>query len=163
MNAHDIIRYDVSTADMICMGLVSDLSDADLMRRPAPGCNHINWQLGHLITSDHEMLGELFPNRLPPLPSGFAARYDRDRVGSDDPGQFSGKDELLKVYREQRAAALGILEGLTAEDLAKPAPEKMRSYAPTVGCAFALLGSHWLMHCGQWSVVRRQMGLPPLF
>ena len=27
----------------------------------------------------------------------------------------------------------------------------------------ALAGTHWLMHAGQWAVVRRQLGRPPLF
>ena len=28
---------------------------------------------------------------------------------------------------------------------------------------FSLFGSHWLMHCGQWAVVRRELGRKPIF
>ncbi|MEZ6104820.1 MAG: hypothetical protein R3B96_01570 [Pirellulaceae bacterium] len=45
MNAKDVIKTALGTADMIGMAYVNDLSDAELMRRPHPGCNHINWQL----------------------------------------------------------------------------------------------------------------------
>ena len=48
-------------------------------------------------------------------------------------------------------------------DFDKAAPESMKDYAPTVGDAFLILGSHWLMHAGQWAVLRRKLGKPPLF
>jgi hypothetical protein len=32
-----------------------------------------------------------------------------------------------------------------------------------VGALFSVEGSHWLMHAGQWAVIRRQLGRKPLF
>ncbi|MHC4880033.1 MAG: DinB family protein, partial [Planctomycetota bacterium] len=55
------------------------------------------------------------------------------------------------------------LEKQTDESLDGEAPEQMRAYAPTVGAAFSLHGSHWLMHAGQWAVLRRKLGREPLF
>ena len=48
-------------------------------------------------------------------------------------------------------------------DLDKPGPESMREYAPTVASVLMLLGSHWLMHAGQFVPIRRKLGKPPLF
>jgi hypothetical protein len=28
---------------------------------------------------------------------------------------------------------------------------------------FSMQGSHWMMHAGQWAVLRRKLGRPPLF
>jgi hypothetical protein len=39
----------------------------------------------------------------------------------------------------------------------------MRQYAPTVGIVLMLLGSHGLMHAGQFVPIRRKLGKPPLF
>ena len=69
----------------------------------------------------------------------------------------------MRLWGEQRAATLAALDQMSDEDLDKPAPEEMQSYAPNVGAAFALQGSHWLMHCGQWVIVRRETGREALF
>lgn len=163
MNAHSLLRFEAGLAEMVCMAYLNDLSDADLMRRPAPGCNHIKWQVGHLIVSEHEMISATLPGRLPALPDGFAARYSKAQASSDDAAAFDSKDVLLATYRTQRDAALAVLDSLSAEQLSAETPEQIRSYAPTVGAMFSMLGSHWMMHCGQWVVVRRQLGHAPMF
>ena len=38
------------------------------------------------------------------------------------------------------------------------APEQMRKFCPTVGAVFLLHPQHWLMHAGQWVIVRRKLG-----
>lgn len=64
------------------------------------------------------------------------------------------------MFHEQRAATLEALETI---DDAKLDHETGISYAPTVAAAFEMQGSHWLMHAGQWAVIRRQLGRKPLF
>ena len=51
----------------------------------------------------------------------------------------------------------------SCDSTSSPAPEKYLQYAKNWGALFELAGSHFLMHCGQWAVVRRQMGKPALF
>ena len=51
MNAKDAIRSSGNLSTMVLKTYISDLDDADLMRRPGEGCNHLAWQLGHLIAS----------------------------------------------------------------------------------------------------------------
>ncbi|MBX3443435.1 MAG: DinB family protein [Planctomyces sp.] len=163
MNPRDALQLTIQMGEFVGLAYINDLSDEDLMRRAAPGINHINWQLGHLIASEHEMLNGSLPGSMPPLPQGFAERYAKDKAASDNPADFASKAELLRVYREQREAMLTALGEQSDEALDKVSPEAFRSYAPTLGAVFALQGSHWLMHCGQWAVVRRQLGRPPLF
>jgi hypothetical protein len=163
MNAKDAIRICATTADMICLGYLEDLSDADLMKRAAPGINTINWQIGHLILSEHNMLSEAFPGAMPSLPAGFADQYSRETVSKDTAADFLKKAELIEAHKTQRAATLAQLDKVSDADLDKESPEQIRSYAATLGALFMLPGEHWLMHCGQWVVVRRQLGRPPLF
>jgi len=161
MNARDAVKLSIDTGNMISMAYIEDLNDKDLLRRPSPGCNHINWQIGHLISSEHRMGNTVAPGSMPELPAGFDARYTKETAAIDDPAKFCTKAELLAVYKQQRAATLAALAKVS--DDAELDRTTGVDYAPTVGAMYSLQGSHWLMHCGQWAIVRRQLGRPPLF
>ena len=160
MNARDAIRIHLDLAEWVCRGYLEDLTDAEMLVRPCPGANHINWQVGHLVASEYHHMGQI-PGNVPlPLPEAFAARYTKATAGFDDPGQFCVKKDLLAAHAIQREAALALLERQSDSDLDRPTPIP---YAPTVGAIFSLLGSHWLQHSGQWTVTRRVLGRPPLY
>jgi hypothetical protein len=163
MTAHDALKTTIGMGQFVSMAYLADLSDADLLRRAAPNINHVNWQVGHLILADYNHVNEILPGAMPPLPKDFERIYSRDTAASDDGKNFLDKATLLKTFEEQRAALLKALDSLSADDLDRPAPEKYLQYARNWGALFELAGSHWLMHCGQWAVVRRQMGKPALF
>jgi hypothetical protein len=139
------------------------MTDEELMQRPDPGCNHLKWQVGHLIVSEHQIISGVAPGSMPALPDGFAERYGKETATSDEPGAFDTKESLLGIFQQQRAATLAALDQQTDESLAAESPEPMRAYAPNVGAAFSMQGSHWLMHAGQWAVLRRKLGRAPLF
>jgi len=160
MNAHAAIRSSLDLAEIIVDGYLSDLSDSELLHRPCAGGNHILWQLGHLIGAEHRHLETIRPGCMPPLPEGFAARYTAETAGLDDPAAFHGKSELLSLHAAQRVALLAALEALTEADFDR---ETGIPYAPTVGALLLLQGTHWVMHAGQWAVIRRQLGRAPLF
>ena len=160
MNSRQAMKLSIDAGEMVSMAYLEDLNDQELMRRPCPGCNHINWQVGHLIAAENGMLSKIAPGATPPLPASFAEKYSKDTAVSDDPKAFCTKDELLKIYCQQRAATLAALEKMTDEQLDAPSGF---DFAPTVGSVLSLQGSHWLMHAGQWAVIRRQLGRKPLF
>ena len=47
MNAKDAIRSSANVSSMVLKTYVSDLEDADLMRRPGEGCNHLAWPVSY--------------------------------------------------------------------------------------------------------------------
>ncbi len=163
MNAAEAIRLAIDSGKMISMAYLGDLTDEELLHRPDPGCNHIAWQIGHLIASEHQMIEGVAPGAMPELPEGFAEKYSKETASIDDASAFHSKQELLELFETIRSATLAALEKVSDEDLDKPSPESMQGYAPTVGAAFDFQGGHWLMHAGQWAVVRRQLGRDPLF
>ena len=163
MNAFDAIKSGIEMSQMISMGYIEDLADQDMMKRPTAGCNHIKWQIGHLIESENMMVETCFPGSMPKLPAGFKEKYTKEKANSDNSADFHSKAELIALYQEQRAATLKAMGQLKEADLDKPTHESMQSYAPTVGAMFSMQGSHWLMHAGQWAVIRRQLGRKPLF
>lgn len=162
MDSRAAIKAGIDMADMITQQYLSDLSDADLLVRPVPGNNHIAWQLGHLIVAENAMVSEIFPGSMPPLPAGFAEKYGKETANSDKPADFHTRDEYLQLITAQRAGTLKALAAASDADLDKPAPEKWRGYVPTIGHVMSMQGSHWLMHVGQWAVVRRKLNKPVL-
>ena len=163
MEARDALKLSINMGRMIATSYLGDLTDEELLHRPCDGCNHINWQLGHLISAEHQLVEGVCPGSMPDLPEGFIEKYTKETAGSDDPSQFESKETLLATYEEQRAGTLAALDKLSGEDLEKEAPEQMRAYAPNVAAVFEMQGSHYVMHAGQWAVIRRQLGRPPLF
>jgi hypothetical protein len=160
MNAHDAIRAALHVSDMVLNSYVGDLSDTDLLQRPAPGCNHLAWQLGHLISSESDLLNQIASGAGAELPDGFAERHSKEAASDDTPQHFCTKQEYLDLLRQVHAATLGQLDKLSEADLDQPGPERLRDFFPTVGHIFVLIATHGLMHAGQFVPVRRALGKP---
>ena len=163
MDACEALKVGINMGRLITTSYLDDLTDEEMLHRPCEGCNHINWQLGHLIASEHMLVSGVCPGAMPALPEGFAEKYSRETVGVDDLAKLETKETLLSVYEQQRAATLAALDQLADEDLDRESPESFRAYAPNVAAIFEMQGSHYVMHAGQWAVIRRQLGRPPLF
>lgn len=163
MNAREAIKTSMGMPDMICQAYLGDLTDADLLVRPVEGANHIAWQLGHLIVSEHGLIEDICPGTMPALPDGFAEKYTKETSESDDAAQFHTKDEYLKLAAEQRAGTLAALDATGDEGLEAPSPENLQQIGANVAAIFSMQPTHWTMHAGQWAVIRRKLGKPPLF
>jgi hypothetical protein len=146
---------------MVLKSYVGDLSDADLLKRPHAGCNHLAWQLGHLIAAECQLLNMLRPGTAPELPAGFAEQHSKERTADDNAANFFTKDEYLALYDKVREATHAALDTVTDPELDQPNPkEDFRSMFPTVGSMYVLLATHPMMHAGQFVPVRRELGKP---
>ena len=162
MDAKDAIRSSAHFSLTVLNSYISDLEDADLMQRPGTGCNHLAWQLGHLIASEVQLLESVAAGKGAELPEGFAAAHSSENATSDDPAAFHSKDEYRALFEKVRAATMAALDDFPATDLDKPSPENFRDFCPTMGDMFVLIATHPMMHAGQFVVVRRQLGKPIL-
>jgi uncharacterized damage-inducible protein DinB len=162
MDTKQAIRTSLAQADNIVQGYLSDLTDAELLARPCKGGNHIAWQLGHLIASERWLAEQAAPGKMPKLPEGFADKHKKDQAATDDPKAFLTKEEYLTLARQTREGVLQILTGMSEADLDKPVTN-VPPFIKTAGELLLFLGPHWIMHAGQWAVIRRVLGRPPLF
>ena len=160
MNTQDAIRATLNTSSMVLSRYLEDLSDADLMLRPGPGCNHIAWQLGHLIASENQLLEAVAPGSGIKLPEGFAEKHSKAQKDDDDPSHFYKKQEYMDLFEKVHAATLATIAKMSDADLDKPAPEQFRKMFPTAGHVVVLIATHGLMHAGQFVPVRRKLGKP---
>ncbi len=163
MDATGAFRSSMALSNFLVNSYLSDLTEQECLLRVVPQANHIIWQLGHLIASEHGLLESCQPGRLPPLPDGFAAKYTKETAASDDPATFDSKAELLKLFFAQREATQGVITSLSADDLDQPGPAQFRGHFPTVGSLISLISDHPTLHAGQWVIVRRSLGKPVMF
>jgi hypothetical protein len=162
MHTKEAILAIHAAGDRILATYLADLDDADLLVRPVEGQNHIAWQLGHVISTEHMLLDQIRPGSSPALPEGFVEAHGRDEAStrSDDPARFQTKAKYLELWEAQRAATRAVLDALGDADLDAPGPERVRRMAATVGATFVVLGTHPLMHVGQFVGVRRKLNKP---
>ena len=160
MNAKDSIRRTMDISLMVLKTYFGDLTDAELMHRPGPGCQHLAWQLGHLISSEAHLLNAVCPGAAAELPAGFAEQHSKEMKDCDDASKFCTKQQYVDLLDKTRTATFAALDALPDARLDEPAPEAFRSYCPTVGALFGLIGTHPMMHAGQFVPVRRALGKP---
>lgn len=142
---------------------IGDLTNEQLLLRPHESANHIAWQLGHLIVSEHNLNNMVAPGSMPALPEGFAEKHCKQSAAKNEATAFCTKEEYLAAMEVQRNGTLALLETLSDEQLLKPAPEPIQRFGATVGAVIAGHSAHWMMHAGQWVIVRRQLGKEPMF
>lgn len=162
MNTTEAITATMDVSSMVLKAYVGDLTDSDLMNRPQEDCNHLAWQLGHLIASECSLLKQIQPGAAPELPERFAEKHAKETAGENDPAKFCSKQEYLDLHDKVREATKAALEKTSDADLDLPGPEKFREFMPTVGHVYILIATHVMMHAGQFVPVRRALGKPIL-
>ncbi len=163
MNFKDAVRNSLGVADYLVQRYLEDITPQEMLVRPAGDANHIAWQLGHLIQSEHHLVEAAVPGAMPPLPAGFKERHTKDTAGSDKSDDFLTKDDYLRIAKEVRAGTLKVLDSLSESDLDKPVTGRVPPFVKRVGDAFVTIGGHWSSHTGQWVVTRRKLGRPRMF
>jgi DinB superfamily len=158
MNFKDAVRTQFTVADFMVKSYLSDLTDKEILARPVPGANHVAWQLGHLISAETRLVEAAAPDTMPALPAGFAERHTKDTAASDNPTDFLSKDEYMTLAKLVRTAVLKALDGMSEADLDKPVSGRVPPWVKCAGDCFVTAGGHWVLHAGQWVVLRRQLG-----
>ncbi|HEX4413980.1 MAG TPA: DinB family protein [Lacipirellulaceae bacterium] len=159
MDLKDGVRTQFRVADFFVESYLSDITDQELMKRPAPGANHIAWQLGHLISAETRLAEAAKPGGMPALPEGFAERHSKDTAASDNPKDFLTKEQYLKLAKTVRAGTLEVLDSLSETDFDRPpAGNRVPPFVKTAGDCLVVTAGHWILHAGQWVVLRRELG-----
>ena len=159
MDFKQSIEQGFTAADFWVNTLLSDFSDADLMARPVPDANHIAWQLGHLINSEVGLVSMAVPDAPYAFPVGFKEMHGKSKAAVNDPSQFLTKAKYLEVARVIRQTTLAALAKASDADMDRPLTAPI-PFIKRAGDCFVTASGHWLLHAGQWSVVRRGLGKP---
>jgi hypothetical protein len=74
MNAKDAARTTMNTADFMVDSYLSDITPDEMFVRPAPGANHVAWQLGHVISAERRLVNQAGRTAAPRRPARLRAR-----------------------------------------------------------------------------------------
>lgn len=162
MRVQDLLAANLERNLAIVQTTLADFTEADMLVRPTPAANHAAWQLGHLIASESWFVS-MAGGKPADLPAGFAERFNGKTTSVDDPAKLASKSELVALLACVRSASIAWVRGLAEADLAKPGPERIRQFAPTIGDMPLGIIVHTTMHLGQIQVIRRKLGKPVLF
>jgi len=156
MSTVDLLSKNILQTKSMIDSTLADFSDADMMFRPAKTANHAIWQMGHLCNATRNMVTTCDPSVA--FPFDDDPRFGKSKASIDDAKFFPNKAELLARWNQAMDIAAGWVAKLSDADFAKPTPERMQHFAPTVGNVAILLASHPFMHLGQFQVARRALG-----
>ncbi len=143
--------------------------------QPVPGANHVAWTLGHLAWADDLVLRALGEPGGLPSPPTWEARFAWRTTPAPEPGGQPGEEpgeqpgpepepeELLRVLDDRRAALRRWIAALPEERLAETPPADLAGWVPVLGALPGALAHHDGMHAGQLQVVRKSLGLAPVF
>src|SRR6266545_4680239 len=126
MNGKEAIQSALTSTRDLLGWYISDLSDADLLVRPAPGANHIAWQLGHLISAETQLIKPELPDTpYPELPAGFMERHANKNASAESTDGFGTRADYLDLFTKARNVTIAAVGRLSDADLDRPTKGSM--------------------------------------
>ncbi len=132
MNGSKVIETALGSTQHLVNMYLGDLSDADLLVRPAPGANHIAWQLGHVTVSETRIARQAPGISYPSLPAGFEEQHAQGMATKESTQGFLGKQQYVDLFNKVREATKAAAAKLSDADLDRPTEGQMASFAPTL-------------------------------
>jgi uncharacterized damage-inducible protein DinB len=155
--AIEILRAQAAAARGALHRNIDDLTHDESLQSPQPGGNCLNWVVGHLDSTNEQMLALLGQPAV--LGEAALARYKRGSVELHDAAEALPLEKLLSVWDEQWARIDAGLAALPPEKLDAPSPWSPRNKPDeTIGSLLAALLFHQAYHTGQSGLLRRIAG-----
>ncbi len=139
--------------------LLEGLTGDQLMHRPGGKGNHPLWVMGHLASSDDQIVSML-SGAAPQLPESFHKLFGGGSEPSDDASDYPTREELVQSMQSAHDRFVSWVEQLDDEAMNAPTPEPLQPFAPDAISAAFSLSAHDLCHAGQISTARASLGLP---
>jgi hypothetical protein len=158
----DTISTILSIYDMTLKDLregVDDVPQSRMLEQPGGLVNHPAWTLAHLGAAAGFLLTLLDDRSVPTADAEFK-QFGPGSTPSVVPSAFPPKQELLDRLVARHALVVAAVEQKHSEYFARPTPEPLRAFAPTIGrIAVYLLAAHESYHLAQLMQWRRAAGL----
>lgn len=134
--------------------VVADISEDDFQKRPAPHLNPPVWLLGHLavsIDAVSKFAGEPYH-----LSEDWHASFNAQSTPFENATPYPSKAEILSAYKEVLDRSIGLMDNMTADELAAAHGVEALSGSPvksTEDMVTLLLTGHIGWHLGhlEWA------------
>lgn len=134
----------------------------DWTHQVVAGTNHALWFAGHMAACDNWLIGSIAPEQAKPMDDWYKL-FGTGSQPTSDPHDYPPPAEVVEAMRERRAELIKLLQSLSEERMAAPAPETLTDWCPDIGSIFEGAIWHEALHAGQVTVIRRALGHEPLF
>ncbi|MFQ5411966.1 MAG: DinB family protein [Phycisphaerae bacterium] len=144
------------------MALIDTLSEDQFLHQPCPGANHALWIMGHLACSD-----EFFLNKLGDKPfdkfESWESKFFMKSLPTANASDYPPVAEVKEALANGRERLVGWYGTLDEATLLSPPPDDLKDFAPTHAALLSTIVWHEGMHAGQLTVIRKSLGLAPVF
>ena len=142
--------------------LLTDMREDQLADQPIAGMNHPAWILGHLLTFEHRIAGDIMHRPLQvSLDADWLEVYG---IGSTPKSQrrlYKSREFYMTALQETAAQIAAYIAEKSDADLEAPNPDPQFSSAlPTMAKLLGAAVTHRAYHSGQLAIWRKAMGLP---
>ena len=156
MTGSELIRQ-LGLSALVIAKNTEDLRDEDCFLQPSGKGSHLNWTLGHIVSSRNVMLEFVGGKKV--------GGEDLERLysrGTPPPGAGEAIPlaELLKLYQAAHGPIEAFLKQANDAALNKPIEATVEVLGKTVGDALSALIWHEGYHAGQIGTLRRLAGKP---
>ncbi len=144
--------------------LLEDIDESAWFDMPAPGINHVAWQVGHLAASQVALIHvRCFAKDYDRCaPAGFREKFGKGSSPLADPSAYPGVAEIRAAFDRIQTEAIDLIAAMSESDLNSPAGAEPHPLFSTKQGAIATTALHETFHAGQIALLRRLAGKPPL-
>lgn len=130
------------------------------------GTTHLAWQAGHLAVAEYSLAVERMRGSRPGdeqlLPGEFRARFSKGTRAEPASHGHPGPAEIVAVLERIHAEALRVVGALVESQLDEPMTRPHPLFTDRQG-ALLWCAQHEMLHAGQIGLLRRGLGMDPLW
>jgi uncharacterized damage-inducible protein DinB len=160
-----LIQMGFNTLDFgrgFTMNLLEATPDDAFLAVPCEGGNHPAWIVGHIAATDDAFVSALSGGK-PSLPESWDKLFGYKSEVVCDASVYPSRAELTEALGSTRTILKTWLETLSDEQLLEPIEGDLSQFAKDRAMLMGTIAWHEGLHAGQLGVVRRSLGMPPLF
>jgi|WetSurMetagenome_2_1015567.scaffolds.fasta_scaffold146192_3 hypothetical protein len=154
MSIKEHLLYMLKTNLMLAHGLLDDITEDESMVRGKDKCNHIRWQIGHLIHCDHYSLS-LMGHKVEDYDK-YAKKYGGGSEISENAADYPGMKELRAELYKSHEQMIDFISTVAESDFEKTIGEGDKARPVWNGLTF--LAMHEFYHNGQIANTRKALG-----
>ncbi|MFQ5495576.1 MAG: DinB family protein, partial [Phycisphaerae bacterium] len=138
----------------------ADIEESRWFEMPAPGVNHVAWQVGHLAASQVALIHVrcCAENAEDCLPAGFKDCFGRGSTPVSDPAAYPPIPEIRAVFDRIQNEAIRRITALPDAEWTREAGPPPSPMFTTKEGAIGTAVMHETFHAGQIALLRRFFG-----
>ncbi len=160
MNVVEFLCDRLDTARTWTCSLLEDIEESRWFEQPAPGVQHVAWQVGHLASSQVALIHARCFGKEPSecLPAGFRDKFGRGSTPTADRSAYPPIVEIRDVFDRTHLETLDLIRSIPEGELERPVTGEPHPMFETKAQCIATAATHETFHAGQIGLTRRLFG-----